>query len=84
MAGIVDAELRVIENVKRLDAKLNIRPFLEGLEVLQQRYVEVHTGRIVEKIAPGVAEGKTLRCGKGSRVVEEAAHIRRTVFDDRL
>src|SRR5579859_6746567 len=54
---VVDAELRVIENVEGFDAKLDVA-LVRQAEVLEQGEIEVGAMRIVEHIAPGVPEGE--------------------------
>jgi len=53
--GIVDAELGVVEDVKRFHAKLEIAAFRD-FEMLQQSDIKVQPAWVVHEIASGISE----------------------------
>src|ERR1700678_4248196 len=65
--GIVNLELRVVENVEPFKAQLE-RVFLVDRNVLYEGRVEIEPSRIVHRIATGVAESKALRRDVAIRV----------------
>jgi hypothetical protein len=70
--GIVDSELRVIENVESLGPELELAG-LANLEMLEQRHVEVRAARIIQEVASGVAKGEAARSDKLGRIADEGA-----------
>ena len=75
--GIVDDELRVVENVERFGAKFEIAAFGD-LEVFQQGNIEVQPAWVVEEVASGIAEGESCGSGKGGRVEQSRANALRS------
>ena len=69
---IVDAELRVIKNVKSLGTEFQLSG-LANLEMLEQSHIEVGASRIVEEVASGVAESEAARSDKLGRITDNRA-----------
>src|SRR5277367_88354 len=69
------AELRVIEDVEGLGAKLEAHRFVNG-EVLEQAHIEVRAMGHVQHVASRVAVGESLRSGK--RIAVEETRPRRS------
>ena len=64
---VVDSELRVVEDVKRLDAQLEILAFL-NLDVFKKSHVEIPAAWIIQSVAAGVAERQPSRGDEGSGI----------------
>ena len=72
-AGVIqieDAELRVVEDVKGLGAKLHTDAFCH-FEMLQQRQIGVEAAWIVEKVPAGISESKSSRSDKLRRISQQ-------------
>ena len=60
--------LRMVEDVERLGAELDAHLFLNR-KMLEQAHIEIRARRIVQNVAPGIAEGQTLSGCKGIGIV---------------
>src|SRR5215469_910812 len=69
---VVNAELRVIEDVKRFGTELQASTF-RGLEMLSQGHVEVGAARIIQEVTACIAEGESARGNEGSRIAQDWA-----------
>ena len=55
IVGIVDSELGVIEDVKKLRAKLKLARFSD-LKTFQQRHIEIEAAGIIQEVTAGIAK----------------------------
>src|SRR5262249_27163728 len=76
--GIVNAELRMVEDVEGFDAKLQIGT-LGNLEILLQGHIEVQAVRFREEISSWVAEGQPAGSRKSRGAVKQWADALRWV-----
>ena len=60
MRGVVDPELRVVENVERFGAEFEIA-LAKHFEVFQQRNIKIRARGIVERVAPAVSKRQAAR-----------------------
>ena len=67
---IVDAKLRVVENIKSLSTELDV-PLAEDFEMFQQGKIEIGAPGIVERIAPAGPERQSAWSDIGRGVVQE-------------
>ena len=73
LVGIVDAELGMVENVERFYAKFEVAAFGD-FEMFQQSNVKVQPARVVQEIASGISESKTLWSAECRRIPQDRAN----------
>src|SRR5262249_24591615 len=76
---IVDAKLRVVENIEPLGTKLDVS-LAQDLEVLQQGEVEIRAAGIVHRVPPAVSEGQPAGRDKSCRVVKQRPDCLRDIL----
>src|SRR5215469_3056001 len=71
MRGVINSELRVVEDIECLGSELQISLLAEDFEMFQQREIEIYAAGIVERIATAISERQSARSEVGCWVVKE-------------
>jgi hypothetical protein len=80
--GVINAKLRIVEEIEDLHAELDGRSFLNS-PVLEKRHIRVKPQGIAQYVPPGIPEGKTTRCAESSGIQQERPNTFRIVPSER-
>src|SRR5690348_7175377 len=78
MRGVVDPELRVVENIERFGAELQ-SSLAKDFEILQQGNIEIRPPGIVHRISSAISKSQAAWRGEGCRIGEQGSETLRIV-----
>src|SRR5277367_6663204 len=76
--GVIDAKLRVVEDVERLQTEFH-RGVLAHLEVLEKSHIGVESERVAQYVSAGVAEGEATGRAERTGIQQKRAEAGRIV-----